>query len=572
MKTVEQLRNTLHRLDRKGYKAYRDIQGEYRIGDTVLAIDHVQADPFASPSRMRLIYDRSALNLPSIQTRLDRVSLEDFLSRRFRKMLSAHRRNQQGSGKSGAIQIDSGRQEVIERTACRVSERAVEFRVSVGLPAQGRSILGRAASDLLTEALPELGEAACQFGDDMRQESEAFIETVADAEAIRTQLSERGLVAFVADGAVLPRESGVSDEPMRGAVVPFESPEQLSIEFNRPHGGPIRGMGIPEGVTLVVGGGFHGKSTLLEALSRGVYNHIPGDGRESVIARDDAVKIRAEDGRNVVGNDLRPFINRLPLGKDTDFFSSENASGSTSQAANILESLEAGSRLLLMDEDTCATNFMIRDAVMRSLVPDEAEPITPFIDRVRQLYEQHNVSTILVMGGAGDYFGVADTVIWMNEYRPFGMTERATSLIDRRATPADEFPDAINRLPDPDSIDPTRRNRTKTRARGTEELGFGAENIDLRQVEQIVDPSQTRGIAEILVYARSKGVIDGERSVEEILDAIDDLLGKNPIDVVSSFRGHPGDFARPRRFEISAALNRLRSLKVRQRKRQAVSS
>lgn len=564
MKSVEQLSEILKRIDRKGYKAYRDIQGEFRGGYLAIAIDHVQADPFAAPSRLRLIFRRPDLSLPRIDSELDRISLEDHIARRFRKQIASRQTRGKGSGKSGSVQIDAGRQEVLERTACRIGEETLELRVSVGLPAQGRTILGREAATLLTEDLPTLAAGACKLDRDEISEAQTFIQTIADQDALRRQLAENGLVGFVADGAVLPRESGVSDRPLRGDPVPFQSPESLRVRLDRPNQGPVAGMGIPDGVTLIVGGGFHGKSTLLEALSRGVYNHIPGDGREYVVTRDDTVKVRAEDGRSVVGNDLRTFINRLPLGRQTDNFSSENASGSTSQAAHILESLEAGSRLLLMDEDTCATNFMIRDDLMRQLVPDDSEPITPFIDRVRQLYDDRGVSTILVMGGAGDYFGVADTVIWMNEYRPHDVSDEATNLVDRRRQYPELLPDPVSRIPDPRSVDPTRRNRTKTKARGIEELAFGEESIDLRQVEQIVDPSQTRGIAEILVYARSNGMIDGETTVSGILDAIDELLAQNPIDIVSAYRGHPGDFARPRRYEISAALNRLRSLKISQ--------
>jgi predicted ABC-class ATPase len=562
MKRVEQLRETLRRIDRKGYKAYRDIQGEFQFDDCVLAIDHVQADPFAAPSRMRLVFPRKKLNLPETNSKLNRIALEDYLARRFRSGISATATDRQGSGKSGSVQIDAGNQEVLERTACQIADDRMEIRISVGLPAQGRPILGGAASRLLIENLSELARKALILDESLINEATSFIETIEDADALREQLGDHGLVAFIADGAILPRQSGISDRPMSGDVVPFHSADRLRVELNRPHGGPISGMGIPEGVSLIVGGGFHGKSTLLEALSRGIYNHIPGDGREFVVTRNDAVNIRAEDGRSVTGNDLRPFIGKLPLGKETDDFSTENASGSTSQAANILEAIESGSRLLLMDEDTCATNFMIRDEMMRKLVPDDSEPITPFIDQVRQLHDHLGVSTVLVMGGAGDYFGVADTVIWMDEYRPVDVTEKATELIVPRQSRTGPFPPPVERIPVPESIDPTRGNRTKTRARGTEEIGFGTENIDLRQVEQIVDASQTRGIAEILVFARKEGVIDGKKSVSEILDAIDRLLEKKPIDSVSNFNGHPGDFARPRRFEIAAALNRLRSLNI----------
>jgi predicted ABC-class ATPase len=563
MKTDEHLRQTLRRIDRKGYKAYRDIQGEYQIGALRLAIDHVQGDPFAAPSRMRLIFERDDLNLPNTANRIQRVALEDYLARRFRQQTERVPRTPTGSGKSGLIEIDAGRQQVLERTACRVTDDRVELRLSVGLPAQGRTILGRTASTLLTGDLPEMGWAACRLGD--RSEAERFIETVENAASLRGQLNERGLVAFVANGAILPRESGVSDRPLRGDVVPFESPPSLEVELQRLHGDPVRGMGIPDGATLIVGGGFHGKSTLLKALSNGVYNHIPGDGRELVVTRGDAVNIRAEDGRSVVGNDLTGFIDDLPLGRSTEHFSTENASGSTSQAANILEAIESGCRLMLMDEDTCATNFMIRDELMRALVPDHSEPITPFIDRVRQLYEQGGISTVLDMGGAGDYFSVADTVIWMDEYRPLDVTDRAKALArNARQDPERPWAGPVQRIPDPSSIDPTRRNRTRVQARGTEAVEFGRDRIDLRQVEQIVDPSQTRGIAEILVFALRSRIVDGQSTVSEILDRIEVALKDKGLDSMSAYRGHPGDFARPRRYEIAAALNRLRSLRVRQ--------
>ncbi len=571
MKSVNQLRQTLKRIDKRGFKAYRDISGTFDLGDMELAIDHVQADPFASPSRMRVVFQRDSLNLPEIESRLDRISLDDVLARRMSQQLRSRKRGS-GSGKSGEISIDSGDQKIIERTACRITEGSVELRISAGLPAQGRSILGKQADTLLTEELPNLARAAVTLDTRAYTAAEDFIQTARDAQKLRSQLNHRGLVGFVANGAILPRTSGVSDRPLTGEVVPFEAPDSLAVDLELTDGSTVRGMGIPSGVTVIVGGGFHGKSTLLEAISHGVYNHVPGDGRERVVTSSDSVKIRAEDGRQVTGNDLSGFINHLPLGRSTDDFSTENASGSTSQAANILEAMEMGSQLLLMDEDTCATNFMIRDDVMRSLVPDASEPITPFIDRVRELYDVHGISTVLVMGGSGDYFGVADTVIWMNEYLPHDVTNRARSLVPARESASDAFPDVVERIPDPGSIDPTRRNRTRTRARGTEEIGFGEDLIDLRQVEQIVDSSQTRGIAEILVHARSRKIIDGQRTMREILDEIDSLLDRDPIDIVSPFAGHPGDFARPRRFEIGAAMNRLRGLRVRQNSNGSLSA
>ncbi len=240
-----------------------------------------------------------------------------------------------------------------------------------------------------------------------------------------------GLVAFIANGAILPRESGVSEKPLTQGALPFLAPPSLEIEVELPNQGKIKGLGIKKGITLITGGGFHGKSTLLKALERGIYNHIPGDGREGVVTLESAVKIRAEDGRFIASTDISPFISNLPFNLDTQKFSTPNASGSTSQAANIIEALESKSKLLLLDEDTCATNFMIRDKRMQTLIHKEDEPITPFIDRVKELYTSFGVSTILVLGGCGDYLEVADTVIMMKNYKPLDVTLPAKKIIKR---------------------------------------------------------------------------------------------------------------------------------------------
>jgi predicted ABC-class ATPase len=568
VRDVSALRTILRRIDRRGYKAYEELRGFFRLGDIILAIDHVQGDPYAPPSRVRVIVERSRLVFPPLTNRIRRVALEDFLARRARRAIDRLGRRRTGTGRSGIIQVDAGGQEVLERTACRISDDRVELRLSVGLPAAGRTVLGDVAEDLLTAALPEIARYALWLDRTALQEAERFIAVVEDAEALREQLPRAGLVAFIGRGAILPRRSGVSQEPLTDGVVPFEPPPSLEVELATPHSGRLRGMGIPEGVTLIVGGGFHGKSTLLEALARGVYNHIPGDGRERVVTRADAVVIRAEDGRRVVGVDLSPFIRDLPLGRSTTCFTSEDASGSTSQASNILEALEAGARVLLMDEDTCATNFMIRDHLMRELVPAEAEPIVPFIDRVRQLHREAGVSTILVMGGAGDYLHVADTVIWMHAYHPRDVTARAHELARQHGNgvfaPPNPWPGVVQRVPIPESIDPRRRERTRIKAHGTEEVTFGYESIDLRHVEQLVDPSQVRAIGLALAYAVEHDIIDGKRALSAILDLVDEVVDREGLDILSPYRGHPGDLARPRRYELAAALNRLRSLEVRQ--------
>lgn len=478
----EELRATLARLDRGPYPAYRELRGAWALGAVTLFVDHVQGDPFAAPSRVRVRVLRTGQGAldPALDqsSRVRRVALADFLARRGARAVERHRRGGQGSGKSGLVQIDGPGQEVLERSACRVTDEWAELRLSAGLPAAGRTILGREATALLLETLPSIAWEALRLGPNDGATARQHLDAVEDAQALRAQLRERKIVAFVADGAILPRASGVSQRPLAGAV-PFESPPELRVTLRAPHAGDVRGMGIPEGLTVVVGGGFHGKSTLLAAIARGVYDHLPGDGRERVVARTDAVVIRAEDGRRVEAVEISPFIGPLPSGGSTQRFSTQNASGSTSQAANIVEAIEAGAGVLIMDEDTCATNFLIRDARMRRLVPPSHEPITPFVDRVQDLYASLGVSTLLVLGGSGDYLGVADTVIWMDAYRPREVTARAHEIAAEdgatgegrgtkgeggQARPIGPPP---ARVPDPASVSAERRGRDRVRARGT---------------------------------------------------------------------------------------------------------
>jgi predicted ABC-class ATPase len=567
MRAKEDLKKIIARINGKGYKAYKEIQGDYDFGDFILYIDHVQGDPYAAPSRVRLRVDMKRAGFPAelFKTPVRTTALEDFLAREvaavIRKLPRVH-----GTGGSGEIYIDKGGQEILKRTAVKVCHDYVEARLSIGLPAFGRRINGSGAETLLFSNLPQIAEKALLYQNIDAESARKWVELAEDQEYLREQLKKRRLVAFVADGSILPRESGISDRPMRGdKVVPFKSPESLKVSFELPNAGVVEGMGIPEGVTLIVGGGYHGKTTLLSALQRGVYNHIPGDGREFVITVKDAVKIRAEDGRRVEKVDISPFIANLPDGQDTRKFSTENASGSTSQAANIMEAVEIGTSLLLLDEDTCATNFMIRDARMQKLVVKEKEPITPFIDRVRQLYEELGISTVLVMGGSGDYFDVADCVIKMQDYRPYDVTEEA-----RRIAAEIKTDRRVERTEGPITITPRvllkegleLRGKKKVRSRDVDTLQYGGEFIEMDYVEQLVDRSQTSAVGEIIRYAVEK-YVDGKRTLKEIVEMVFADIEKYGLDIISPFYGkHPGNLAMPRPQEVAAGLNRYRGLRV----------
>ncbi len=563
MKDRDILNSTLRRLDNNSYKAYKEIRGSYQFADFVLIIDYVQGDPFAAPSRIRVVIPQTVACFPSqlYKTQSREVATRDYLARQFSKGAKRFSANR-GTGKSGLIAIASLGQEVLVRNAVFISDRELEIRFVIGLPARGRRILGDRAAQMLCEDIPQLVEMLLYKSLD-KTAIERHVETIEDADWLRQQLASRNLVAFVANEAILPRRSGVDSRPLLDAV-PFISPPSLEVEFDCPNYGVIKGMGIPAGISLIVGGGYHGKSTLLRAIELGIYNHIPGDGREYVVSNISSVKIRAEDGRSIAGVDISPFINHLPQGRSTTNFVTTNASGSTSQAANIIEALETGTGLLLIDEDTSATNFTIRDRRMQALIAKEKEPITPFIDKVRPLYTDYGVSTILVMGGSGDYFDVADLVIALENYLPQDVTERAKAIAqeyktDRNSEGGTNFGSLTGRMPLPASINPSRGKRDiKVKSRGTDLINFGVEDIELSAVEQIIDPGQLKAIATAIVYARK--YLDERSTIAEIIQRVDRDIAESGLDIITEYP--QGNLAQFRPQELAAAINRLRSLSV----------
>jgi predicted ABC-class ATPase len=579
MTTAQILYQTLIGLDQRSYKAYKDIEGQYQFPGFLLIIDHVQGDPFAAPSRLRIQIPQAEAAFPRVlyQSQRRAVALRDYLNRQFERV-ACQMQAKRGSGKSGLIEIAHPTQQVLERSAVWITAQQVEVRFAVGLPARGRTILGRQAAELLCEDLPAIVNGALKYESLDATAILRHVQVVEDADWLRQQLAQCNLVAFIPNGAILPRHSGVKDTPLQDAV-PFQSPASLLVEFDRPNQGKIAGMGVPQGITLIVGGGYHGKSTLLKAIAFGVYNHIPGDGREQVVTDSTAVKIRAEDGRSIVSVDISPFINHLPQQRSTVTFSTENASGSTSQAANIMEALEVGAKVLLVDEDTSATNFMIRDRRMQALIAKDKEPITPFIDKIQQLYADHQVSTILVMGGSGDYFDVADMVLAMTEFTPENVTEQAKAIAsayqtERQTEGGETFGDLPARRPisqrlaprpqfnqlskcwqseDQDSI---RSPRIKVRA--VDELRFGSEAVDLSAVEQIVDPGQLRAIGAAVMQLQIE--FNGQRVLVDLLTSLMDRIKTESLDCLTVYP--QGDLTMFRLLELAAVINRLRSLEV----------
>lgn len=574
MSIHDQLSTILDSIDGKDYGAYQSLKGEYDYSNFKLIIHQIPKDPYAPPHtgiyRLQVLRDDHCIINTKTDNKIKEIAFRDFLARRFFIASQEIPKGRRGTGFSGIITIDQPGQCILERSSVVIDKNIIEIRCFLGLPAAGRKINSKIAKEMLLSELPEIVNNALLTENAAMAALHQHINVAEDTEFLRNQLAEKNLVAFIANQSILPRKSGISDQSMdKDKVIPFCSPRNMEIEIMLPHSGPITGMGIPRGVSLIVGGGYHGKSTLLNVIESGIYNHIPNDGREYCVSLPQTTKVRSYSGRNIMKTDISPFIKNLPLQKDTIGFSTTNASGSTSQAASIIEAIEVGASVLLMDEDTCATNFMIRDNQMQQLVHKENEPITTFIDKVEQLYQEKNISTILVLGGSGDYFEVADLIIQMVQYQPIDVSEIAhdisRSALQKRTKEDESYPfTTVNRIPLPESVNPC--NQYGKKGIYTSEvyrLNFGSNIIDLTDLEQLVELSQTKAIGFALDYARQ--YMDSKNTIKEIITQVKHDIEQGGLDILSDRIS--GNFAWFRDIELAFVLNRLRSVKMIQKKR-----
>ncbi|KAK5131165.1 hypothetical protein LTR08_001251 [Meristemomyces frigidus] len=560
------LESDLRSIDGQQYGAYKRLLGKYQHESPAftLSVDHVQGDAFASPSRVRAIMPWEQTGLPDEYLLSDarRVALCDFVTRVCASMIRAKhldRNNASEKGgwsgpKGGAFNINAPGQEVLPRTSAMINgNKTIELRFTTSLPAAGRTVLGQQAHQILAVNVVELVKQSLLYMNLDQAKLQQHLVSVENQAGLRRELAANNLIAFVANGAILPRASGASAAPMESTTaIRFQSPKELEVKLQLPDGSNVSGMGIPRGITLLTGGGFHGKSTLLEALQLGIYNHIPGDGRELVVTDPTAVKIRAEDGRSVAAVDISPFISDLPGGKDTKRFSTDDASGSTSMAANISEALESGCKTLLIDEDSSATNLLVRGQRMQLLI--RHEPITPLVSKARALFDQHGVSTVIVIGGLDDWLTVADQVIALESYVPRDITAEAKAIVrkfpsnvseyaDYGSLPARKFQVDLNGKRSPYamrkgfiSIKPEARN-------AVDDPSEAEPGLDLSGIDQLVEVGQSRLIATLM----QKGSFDGV-DVERVLD----------VSLPN------GDLVAVRRLELTAALSRLRGVGITQ--------
>lgn len=580
---ADALAQAIHQLQGAPYPAYKDLKGSWSFQQFELHLDHVQADPYAQPSKFRLLVPQSVVHFdPSLYcNKVRKVALADYIHRHFSlnivsKASESDSRSSPSSGgwhscKGGKIHIDTPVAQVLERTAVIVTDDQIEIRLCIELPARGRSIEARFAAQVLTQHVPTLVSDFLIDASNNINSIRSHVRSIEDQDALRKALVPHSLAAFVRNGAILPRASGASSKPLSSkTATPFQSPASLEVTITLPHSS-VSGMGLPaRSLVLCVGAGFHGKSTLLEAVTLGCYDYVPGDGREFVCAVDTVANVSSEDGRQVTSVDVSNFITKLPSGKDTHVFTTTDASGSTSCAASMMEALEMGSKLLCIDEDTTASNWLACSPIMAQLI--RKETIVPLERQARKAVKATGATIMLVCGSSSDFLQKADLVLKMEDFMCTDVTSEAKQLAG--LVEADAIGNSSFKKPSPRSLLPSSlplEGKTSVRARQTIQLG-GERNdegrhVELRSIPQIVCESQTKAIlAAMRAISRGRASETSQQpaspTLADVLGQIDQSVESEGLDSLLPSGYDPDAFmARPRAIDIAAALNRTRGAK-----------
>ncbi|MDO5851620.1 MAG: ABC-ATPase domain-containing protein [Methanobacteriaceae archaeon] len=555
MKTKVQLEKILNQINKKGYKAYQQLKNTYQYPTYLLHLDHIQKDPYARPTKAHITIKQEIHQIPKeyYNTIPRKIALETIITQRFHQETLKHKYNFKSK-----ITISHNNQEILLRNNININKETLTIYFNIGLPANGRRINGIEAQKLLNNILPDIIKNTCNYKKYDEKQLQKIITTNEDAEYIRNNLKQKKIVSFIADNSILPRKTGNNNKPLKTAK-PFKTPETLKITYNTPNNNKITGMGIPEGITIIIGGGYHGKTTLLESIQNGVYNHIYQDGREYTITDNTATKIKAENGRNIEKVNINSFISNTPNNINTRQFTTNNASGSTSQATNLIEAIETGSKLLLIDEDTSATNFMIQDPLMQEIITTQKEPITPLTDQIENLKKQ-KISLIIVTGGTSQYLQYADTIIQMDNYEAIDITKKVRKILEdtpQKYSKSEKKLEYTIRKPRKGCLNSYKGRKKVTKSKELNTILFGTEIVDIRDIEQLVDFDQALTISIILDYITK--CIDSKTSIKDIVNKVDQDIQNKGFNILSK-TNHNLVYVRP--VDIASVINRIRSLKI----------
>ena len=565
MKNKEELYGKIEQVNLKGHGDLQQLLGDYDFSRYVLKILRIEEPVETQLSMLIVRVPQLIAGFPQdlIQTPVGRTALEDLIARKVADEIEKTASYDTAGISRRRLYFTRPGQKILPRSSLVVTEEYVEARIYFRPPMQDDKIMGSDLKELFFGMLPRIANSALIYCNLHEGEAERCVNSMSDADHIRRLLPTRGWVSFVAEQSHLCRVNH-GDTPDMHRTQTLRVDDALAKSLDLPKAGAVRGFGVPSGLTVILGDAYSGRVELMRAMSAGIYNHVRGDGREQVITVPDAVYLKAEAGRSVRRVDLSAFL-RDAGDENSPVFSSPNADVFASEAAATVEALEAGARALLFDESDSSPEFLARDPRLAGLTPPAEQRITPLSAIARRMVDQLGVS-VVVAGTVTvtDFIPVADTVLRIANFKVYDVTKEAKKLVT--AVPAPSAPINVASMVErsrsivPSSIDPSAgRSDFLIEADDIHSLRFGREKIDLSSVEQLADVDQTRTIGRILYYAKTR-YMEEVRPIREILDAIDHDLSSEGLETLT--RTLQGDLARPRRYEIAAALNRLPSLRI----------
>jgi len=568
MKDRKEFYGLLAEIDGKPFAEYERLIGDFDFARYVIKCSKIETAADGEFPVFNIRVPQSIAELPGhlYDSPVRRTALEDLLTRNLCAAAAQIARfNESGWARRNIMVAEPG-QKILPRTSVLVTKEYIDARIRIAMPYKvfssgERLVDGEMARKVFFEDLPEVVSTSLFCCNLDLAEAEEFVNGMEDADRVRQSLSTLGLVSFVGEGSLLAREQD-SDLPDYDRFIPFEVAEATCTEIEVPNAGKVTGLGISAGLTVVLGDAANGRKDFMSALAAGVFNHIPGDGREGVVTVSDAVQIAADRGRNVQEVNITPFLSESEYGNPASF-STPAADSFISQAASVIEALEVGARVLIVDENSSAPAFLTTDARIAGLLG--STPRTSLAQRARQIVDELGIS--LIVGGenlVAEYIPVADTVLKVEGFQVTDITEQAKAL--NLAVPP-EAP-AVNLAPMlarsrwimPSSIDAAVGSKDQViEAIDLNAIQYGRSVIELDSVSQIADESQTLTIGLLLYYAKLRYMQEGY-PLREMLDMIDrDLSSEGLGTIVRDLRG---DLARPRRYEVAAALNRLPTFRV----------
>ena len=567
MKDKEDFFNVIKGLEGKPFSEYIKLIGDFDFSRYVLKISRVQDEQDEQPTLLIIRAPQSIANFPAhlFNTPIRRTALEDILTRKIAAQIDSIARYDEDGVSRRSLSIACPGQKILPRSSMVVTEEYVEARIYVDLPSRQGLTQSDIVRDIFFEDLPQIVNSTLIFCNTDENELENFVDLMEDADRVRQILPTRGWVSYLAEGAMLCR-LGHSDLPDFNRIIPLAIDSDLILEVEVPNTGSVRGIGIPAGITVILGDAYSGRIELMRALASGVYNHIPGDGREMVITVPDAVYVAAEAGRSIQKVDVSPFITELPSSADPKHYTCPQADRTAAQAASTVEAMEVGARVLMFDESESCAEFLGSDSRLAYVSGGSKRNVTPLALRARQIADEMGIS-IVVAGSTSvtEFIPIADTVLRIHDFKIQDVTKQAKQIaitVDTAGTEPAEIGNLLEkgRWVAPSSIDPSTGCRdAKIAAPETHLLEFGRSLIDLSQNAQLADIHQTKTIGRILYYAKNR-YLEESRPIREVLDLVDRDLSTEGLESLS--RDLQGDLARPRRYEIAAALNRLETLRI----------